>query len=128
MQKHLVSEVQQQVINKYIKELSLSEKSYKQWGCLSDIIDAITSGSAKNSKQLLAGHGWDYYYGGGTAIQLTTAGRVSKQNTEIFANFVEMKLGGYHEQLKYMKENLPTLYDELNNEYKKVAKILGGNK
>lgn len=126
MQRNILRQEQEKLIQKYLKEVQLTDTGYKRWGCLSDILDALTSGSARNVKSLLSGHGWDYYNGGGTAIQLTTAGMVKKQNTEIFANFVEMKLGGYTEQLKMLREELPDLYNELESEYKKIASILGG--
>ena len=43
---------------------------------------------------------------------------------EIFANFVEMKMGDYKEQLDFFKKDQPKLYNELENKFAYVAKYL----
>lgn len=127
-QKYILKDLQTTQINKYIKEYSASDPNFKKWGCLSDIYDALTSGNARNANKLLQKHGWDYYNGGGVSISFIQGGLTKKENTEIFANFVEMKLGGYKEQLNFLKDNQPDLYNELEGCYKNIANILGGKK
>ncbi len=116
-------ELQKEVQKSYLK-YAQSNQDYTRWSCLSDIYDAITDGNAKNAKGLTGSHGWSYYNGGDFAISFTTTGNVKKQNTEIFANFVEMKMGDYKEQLDFFKNDQPKLYNELENKFAYVAKYL----
>lgn len=125
--KLVTNDLVQKQIQKYIKEFQKKDPTFNKWGCLSDIFDAITSGSARNANKLTQKHGWDYYVQQ-SMVTLSNAGRSSKENAEILANFVEMKLGGYDEQLNYLRSSQPRLYEALNNCYKKIASILGGSR
>ena len=70
---------------------------------------------------MLGAHGEYYYQDFGTGIKI---GNSHPINTEIFANYVEMRLGTYQEQLKFLEDNEPELYNKLDTVYNKVAKEL----
>lgn len=124
IQKYIINDITIKETNKYIKEYSNNNKEYRGWECLSDIYDAISNGNARNQEVLLAKHGWSYYSVSGTSISFDTAGTTTKQNTEIFANFVEMKLANYNKQINFLKENEPKLYNKLEDIYKNIAETM----
>ena len=50
------------------------------------------------------------------------SGKSQNINSEIFANYVEMRMGNFEEQLNYLKKNEPKLYKQLDLLYNKIAK------
>ena len=125
MQKYISNDLLQKEIAKAVDKITDTDKNYKAWGAVSDIYDAITSGRASNKKVLTASHGAMYWEDIGM-IRWTTSGNVRKENTEILADFIELKLTGSKAQLKYLEENAPELYKELNATYEEIADILEG--
>ena len=123
MQKHLVNLEGQKELNKVLNSFIKTDEGFKKWGCLCDIYDAITNGTGYGSKKLLASHGFDYY-NNQSIIRTSIMGIGKKQNAEIFANFIEMKMGGYAEQLEYLKRTSGKLYDALENTYSQLADML----
>lgn len=115
-QESTITKIHKKISNKYYN-LS-KEKDYRQWSCLSDIYDALTFGRSKQS--MLGNHGEDYWMDfGGLRV-----GKSHPINAEIFANYVEMKLGNYKEQLNYLKKNEPNLYKKLDDVYSKAGEVL----
>lgn len=114
------SKIIKNTVNKLATKLMENDEEHKKWACLSDVYDAITYGSAINSRQLIAKHGSNYYSG---MVRLvgTQVGDGKKENGEVFANFVEMKLGGYAEQLTLFEETSPKLFNKLNTIYNDIA-------
>ena len=49
-----LNEERQKILNKYIDTYQKEDSEFKKWGALSDILDAVSSGNAKNSKELIA--------------------------------------------------------------------------
>lgn len=123
IKRSIFNSIANKIVSKYIVEYQSNNEAYTRWACFSDICDAVTSGTAKNSKSLIAKHGYSYYAESGL-IQASTAGVVTKENTEIFANYVEMRMGGYTEQLDMLKKTMPKLYEALERTYKKAAQLL----
>lgn len=117
---YIEKEVRQKELKKILTKIADEDIEYNQWAAVSDIYDAITDGSGYGSKNLIAEHGYDYWHTD-SLISLIGSGKVKKQNAEIFADFVEMKLGNYKEQLKYLKDNEFDLYNELENIYKRLG-------
>jgi hypothetical protein len=70
---------------------------------------------------MLGTHGQYYYQDLGTGLKI---GNSHPINTEIFANYVEMRMGNYTEQLNFLKTHEPTLYNKLDMIYNKMAKEL----
>ena len=123
MQKYITDDLLQKEITKAVDKLTDNDKDYKAWGAVSDIFDAITSGFATNRKELISSHGYMYWEDIGM-VSYTTSGNVRKENTEILADFIELKLTGSKKQLKYLEDNVPELYKELNSTYEEIADIL----
>lgn len=123
MQEYIIKNTMKKELSKLYKKAIDSDADYNKWSCVSDIYDAITSGSAYNSKNLIASHGYSYY-NDHSIVGFTTDGKVKKENAEIFANYVEMRLGNYTEQLEYLRNNCPELMEQLDKTYSGIAKIL----
>ena len=123
MQKYIFDDILQKEITKAVYKLTDNDLEYKAWSAVSDIFDAITKGTATNKRELIAGHGFMYWEDIG-GIRFNTSGKVAKENTEIFADFVELKLTGSKQQLKYLEKTAPDLYKELNAAYEEIADIL----
>lgn len=113
----------QEEIKKAVTKYASKDEEYQKWSIVSDIYDAITDGSAKNSDVLTGSHGATYYRTS-SIISFMSSGKVEKQNTEIFANFVELKMLNCSEQLDFMKKNISKLYEDLEERFEYVAKYL----
>ena len=111
-------------MQKELNKIINNDMEYKQWGCLADMYDAITSGKATNANLLIAKHG-EAYYSDKSIFSLTKEGKNHKENTEIIANFGEMKLGRYKEQINWLKNNDKVFYDKLEETYKLIADTMG---
>lgn len=122
MKKYIFDEMYTKEVNKIVKTALQEDINHSKWSTISDIYDAITNGNARNSSSLIASHGYDYY--NGFSISMSGTGSTNKQNAEIFANFVELKLGNYTDQLDYLKTNAPQLYDKLEEIYKQIGEDL----
>ena len=72
-----------------------------------------------NRNKFLGAHSQEYWEDAGIKLRFGNSANI---NSEIFANFVEMRMGNYTEQLKYLKDNEPKLYKQLDLLYDKVAK------
>lgn len=123
-QKYIIDDISKREMQKELNKIINNDMEYKQWGCLADIYDAITSGKATNANALIAKHG-EAYYSDKSIFSLTKEGKNYKENTEIIANFGEMKLGRYKEQINWLKNNDKVFYDKLEETYKLIADIMG---
>lgn len=124
MQKYIIDDISKKEMQKELNKIIANDSEYKQWGCLSDIYDAITSGKATNANVLIAKHG-EAYYSDKSIFSLAKEGYNHKENTEMIANFGEMKLGKYKEQIDWLKNNDKVLYDKLEETYKLIADTMG---
>ena len=124
MKKYIIDDISKKEMQKELNKIIANDAEYKQWGCLSDIYDAITSGKATNANVLIAKHG-ESYYSDKSIFSLAKEGYNHKENTEMIANFGEMKLGGYKEQINWLKNNDKVLYDKLEETYKLIADTMG---
>lgn len=124
MKKYIIDDISKKEMQKELNKIIANDEEYKQWGCLSDIYDAITSGKATNANVLIAKHG-EAYYSDKSIFSLAKEGYNHKENTEMIANFGEMKLGGYKEQIEWLKNNDKVLYDKLEETYKLIADTMG---
>ena len=121
LQNSIANDEYEKLTIKYYKKAISETPDYTKWSCLSDVYDALTVGKASKSQSMLGTHGEYYYQDLGTGIKI---GNSHPINTEIFANYVEMRLGDYQEQLKFLKDNEPDLYNKLDMVYNKVAREL----
>lgn len=124
-QKYIIDDISKREMQKELNKIINNDMEYKQWGCLADMYDAITSGKATNANVLIAKHG-EAYYSDKSIFSLTKEGKNHKENTEMIANFGEMKLGKYKEQINWLKNNDKVLYDKLEETYKLIADTMGG--
>ena len=122
--KYIINDISKKEMQKELNKIIANDMEYKQWGCLSDIYDAITSGKATNADVLIAKHG-EAYYSDESIISYAKEGFNHKENTEMIANFGEMKLGGYKEQIEWLKNNDKVLYEKLEETYKLIADTMG---
>lgn len=110
--------------NKALDKIYISyakrNEDYMKWSCVCDIYDAMFEGNTQNKDKLLDSHDKSYY-NISNAYQALTSNSPSASTSEIVANFMEMKLGGYQEQLKFLKSNCGGLYNQLESTYKKVG-------
>lgn len=102
---------------KYFKQVINSNPDYKKWSVLSDIYSALTMGR-DNKDKFLGKHSQEYWEDANFGLRI---GKSANINSEIFANYVEMRMGNFTEQLKYLKDNEPKLYNKLDLLYNKVA-------
>lgn len=123
-QKYIIDDISKREMQKELNKIINNDMEYKQWGCLADMYDAITSGKATNANLLIAKHG-EAYYSDKSIFSLTKEGKNHKENTEIIANFGEMKLGRYKEQINWLKNNDKVFYDKLEETYKLIADTMG---
>lgn len=123
-QKYIIDDISKREMQKELNKIINNDMEYKQWGCLADMYDAITSGKATNANVLIAKHG-EAYYSDKSIFSLTKEGKNHKENTEMIANFGEMKLGKYKEQINWLKNNDKVLYDKLEETYKLIADTMG---
>ena len=123
-QKYIIDDISKREMQKELNKIINNDIEYKQWGCLADMYDAITSGKATNANVLIAKHG-EAYYSDKSIFSLTKEGKNHKENTEMIANFGEMKLGKYKEQINWLKNNDKVLYDKLEETYKLIADTMG---
>lgn len=123
-QKYIIDDISKREMQKELNKIINNDMEYKQWGCLADMYDAITSGKATNANVLIAKHG-EAYYSDKSIFSLAKEGKNHKENTEMIANFGEMKLGKYKEQINWLKNNDNILYDKLEETYKLIADTMG---
>lgn len=123
-QKYIIDDISKREMQKELNKIINNDMEYKQWGCLADMYDAITSGKATNANVLIAKHG-EAYYSDKSIFSLAKEGKNHKENTEMIANFGEMKLGKYKEQINWLKNNDNILYDKLEETYKIIADTMG---
>lgn len=126
LEAYILKDIEANLIQKKVKAFAEEDPDYNAWSYVSDIYDAITSGRAKNARELSGHHGY-IYYASGSMLRLNKTGKTSKQNTEIFANYIALRLAGQQKQLDFLKEQIPTLYGKLEKAFTNMANILGGN-
>jgi hypothetical protein len=102
---------------RYRKELYYYNKKrtdidYAQIGNLSDIFSAISRGSYNNDVCGKYGYHTRKYY---------TAWGPAKATTEMFANFVSLKMTGSKIHLEFLKKEAPDIYNELEKLYKQIG-------
>lgn len=102
---------------KYYKKVINSNPDYKKWSVLSDVYSALTMGN-DDSEKFLGKHSKEYWQDANLGLRI---GKSANINSEIFANYVEMRMGDFTEQLKYLKDNEPKLYNQLDLLYNKIA-------
>jgi len=88
---------------------------YAQMSNLSDMFSAISKGGYNTDFCKQYGYHTKSYFNEDT----------NSPTTELFANFVSLKMTGSKENLEFFKREAPEIYDELEKLYKKIGDDLG---
>ena len=99
------------------KNIIKNMPDYTKWSTLSDMYSGFTMGR-DNKDKFLGTHPEEYWLDQGRGLR---SGKYANVNSEVFANYVEMRIGNYKEQLQYIKDNEPKLYKALDLLYNKIA-------
>lgn len=117
LKENILNEFGTKIVAKNFADIISNHKDYKKWSVLSDIYSALTMGQDDSSK-FLGTHSQEYWQ---DAIFGLRSGKSANVNSEIFANYVEMRMGNFTEQLQYLKDNEPKLVNKLDTLYNKIA-------
>lgn len=105
------------------KKTADKDENYNRWACLSDIYDAIHLGMERNNEDLTGYHGSNYYMSMSILSTINDLG-ATKNLTEIFANYCEMRIGGYTDQMELFEKLSPKLKNKLDEVFSKMVKEL----
>lgn len=96
-----------------MNKLADTEKEYAGFGSVSDIFSCLSKGAWNNSLKHYGYHEKSYLRKRDGAVQ-----------TEVFANYVSLRMLNLEPELKLLKETIPDIYDELEDLYKEMGTIL----
>lgn len=97
-------------MRKYYSNKVKTDMNYAQLGNFSDMFSAISKGEYNDFCGLWGYHTKKYYNE-----------RVSNPTTELFANFVSLKMTGCKEHLDFFKKEAPSIYAELEKLFIEVG-------